>query len=202
MDDCARHGHNVRMPSQLTLLLSVMLLAAAPVAAREAGDDPVQTLTIEELERYRFQHRVEEMPVIVSELNVGQRATLEARRREVRYLIARQLGIRQLYGDDRDLNTIQQIIDRKVLGDGEVGAWQAVGVVFGDILAAEHGLVWVSYEDDRGASKALRWRKTENYVFPVTLFSKRVQFKERLNAEAIYRKLVVDINEFKRLPSP
>ena len=62
----------------------------------------------------------------------------------------------------------------------------AVGIVFGDILVNEFGLHWVSYEDDIGTSKALRWRETENYVFPVTLFSKRVGFNEKIDVVSVF----------------
>jgi hypothetical protein len=76
---------------------------------------------------------------------------------------------------------------------------QALGVVFGDLLVKEFGLQWVSYEDELGASKALRWRTTDNFIFPVTVFSKRVQFGERIKVAEIYSALEAEVVRFKRL---
>ena len=74
--------------------------------------------------------------------------------------------------------------------------------MFGDILSKEFGLSWISYEDEMGVSKALRWRSTENYVFPITLFSKRIRFKQKIDVYEVYDKLHGEINVFKQLPAP
>ena len=83
------------------------------------------------------------------------------------------------------------------MATADVRQWQSMGIVFGDVLAKEFGLHWVSYEDDLGTSKALRWRATENYVFPVTMFSKRVQFREKIDVNGVYEKIAEDIERFK-----
>jgi len=167
-----------------------------------ADGDPVQSLTEEELQRYQFSHTPQVSLATVKELNVGQQFTLDRKRRELKNLLYRHLGIRELAGNSDDLKIIQQVIDKKILARDEVLEWQSLGVVFGDILVNEFGLRWVSYEDELGVSKALRWRNTENYVFPVTVFSKRNRFKEQLDVKAIYDKLHGEVNAFKLLPAP
>ena len=152
-------------------------------------------LTEEELERYQFD--VEEARPVVDDLSLGQRYALNAQRREMEDLIARRLGVLGLKGDASALKILRSLIERKVMRSADVRQWQGMGVVFGDILAKEFGLHWVSYEDDLGVSKALRWRRTENYVFPVTIFSKRVQFKEKIDVHSIYNKIQSDIESFK-----
>ena len=62
---------------------------------------------------------------------------------------------------------LQVLIDRRAIRKADVETWQALGVVFGDVLVGVHGLK-VMYEDELGASKALQWRDTANFVFPVT----------------------------------
>ena len=173
-----------------TLLLMLPLLATA------AEDVPVQTLTEEELESFEFSEQEDENPPEIEELSVGQRYILSTQRREIKELIARELGIMSLRGDASDLPTIQRLYDRKVLREDDVREWQAVGVLFGDILVEEYDFEWVSYEDDLGVSKALRWRDTNNFVFPVTVFSKRIQFGQDIDAEAIYDKIKGDIERF------
>ena len=102
-----------------------------------------------------------------------------------------------LSGDRRDLPTLQKLVDNKHIKAKDIEAWQGLGIVFGDLLVQEFGLEWVSYQDELGASKALRYRKTDNYVFPVTLFSKRVEFKEAVDLQQIYEHLAVEIATFK-----
>lgn len=164
------------------------------LAAQEQRDG-LPELTPEELERYEFD--IEEVPATVEDLSVGQRYVLSSQRREISDLAARRLGVMKLHGDKRDLKVLNDLVDRKVLRAGEVREWQAVGVVFGDVLAQEFGLHWISYEDDLGTSKALRWRETENYVFPVTMFSKRNQFNEKIDIYSVYDKIAADIDRFK-----
>jgi len=151
-------------------------------------------MTAEELERYEFD--VEDTPATVKELSLGQRYSLNTQRKEIIDLIARRLGILKLKGDESDLKVLQNLVDRKAIRRDDVRGLQGLGIVFGDVLVNEFGLDWVSYEDDIGISKALRWKKTENYVFPVTMFSKRVQFKEDINIRGVFDEIGAEIERF------
>jgi len=173
------------------LLILPGLLTFDFAAAEESG---LRELTSEELERYEFD--VEEVPATVKELSLGQRYSLDTQRRETMDLIARRLGILNLKGNKSDLKVLQNLVDRKAIGRDDVRGLQSLGIVFGDVLVNEYGLGWVSYTDDIGTSKALRWKKTENYVFPVTLFSKRVQFKENINMTAVFEEIGAEVERF------
>ena len=113
-------------------------------------------------------------------------------------LATRRLGILSFRQNSRDLEVIQKLIDRKAISQNEVRAWQSLGVIFGDVMAQELDMHWVSYEDDRGVSKALRWKKTENYLFPVTMFSKRVKFKDEIDVAAMFEAFKMDVESFKK----
>jgi hypothetical protein len=162
-----------------------------------AVDEPeVLTLTPEELAGYEFEVEEEE-PATVTPLNLGQEYILSSQRQLVKDLMARRLGILKLSQTESDLKILQSLIDRNVISQSDIRSWQALGVVFGDILVKQHQLQWVSYEDEYGANKALQWKDTENYVFPVTLFSKRVQFKEDIVMTELYEELSQIIEGFK-----
>ena len=173
------------------LLILPGLLTFSFAAAEESG---LRELTSEELERYEFD--VEEVPATVKDLSLGQRYSLDTQRRETMDLIARRLGVLNLKGDKSDLKVLQNLVDRKAIGRDDVRGLQSLGIVFGDVLVNEYGLSWVSYEDDVGTSKALRWKKTENYVFPVTLFSKRAQFKENINMTGVFEEIGAEVERF------
>lgn len=186
------------MARVMIILLYLAVIAGARGASEIPPDVPV--LTPEELENYEFPEQNEEPPV-VEDLSVGQRFILDAQRREMKDLIARRLGVMELEGNENDLPILQQLIDRDVLEDDQVKEWQALGVIFGDILVEELNLHWVSYEDERGVSKALQWRDTMNFVFPVTAFSRRVQFNQEIDVREIYEKIRRDVAKF-REPRP
>ena len=152
-------------------------------------------LTIEELEAFPFES--EEERVAISELSVMQEFALDSQRKEIEDLVARKLGIISLKGDKSDLEVLQLLLEKGALRRDDVRGWQSLGIVFGDILVMEHGLTWISYQDDLAKSKALRWQKTDNYVFPVTFFSKRVQFKENFEMLDAYDEISKKIISFK-----
>ena len=202
----AQHGHGdgwrFGLLPVLFLLLSSMASGGAgdrgPEAATPADKADDAGLRSEDLDNYEFEAKESSSPVpTVGSLSIGQRYVLERRRGEISDLVARWLGIIRLQGDRRDLETLQHLVDRKLIKRDAVQVWQALGVVFGDMLVKEFDLHWVSYEDDLGISKALRFEDTENYVFPVTLFSKRVQFNEPIKLSTIFEELTVKIEKFK-----
>jgi hypothetical protein len=163
-----------------------------------ASEPPIQTLTPEELENYQFPSPSSGSKEMVRDLNIGQMEIMNGQRRSVRELLIRKLGILTLKGNREDLRILQQLVDRRLLHKREEKEWQALGVYFGDILVKDFGLHWVVYEDKIGVSKALRWRSSENYVFPITLFTKRNRFNEDIVMEQIYENLALEIERFKR----
>ena len=150
---------------RLTLSSIALLWFCLSVAA---DDSSVKGYAIENIENYEFETEKEEL--IIEDLSVLQRYVLDSQRKELKDLLARKLGVLSLEGNKNDLPTLQQLILSGSLERKDVRAWQSLGIVFGDILVAEHGLKWISYEDDIGKSKALRWKDTDNFVFPITFF--------------------------------
>ena len=74
---------------------------------------------------------------------------------------------------DRDLDTLQRILDERMVPAEDTLTLQAMGVVFGDLLGERLDMDWVVYRDSKGRSRALRYRKIEVYLFPVTMISRR-----------------------------
>ena len=179
------------------LLLMYTFLMTTSFSASAAPID-VPVLSPDQLENYQFP--IEPTPpAVVDDLSFGQQTLLDQQRAEMKALFARRLCIVTLHGTKEDLPLFQQLVDRRILRSDQTPQWQALGVVFGDVLVREFGLHWVSYEDELGSSKALRWRKTDNFIFPVTVFSKRIQFKEKIDVAAIYEDIETEVQRFKRL---
>ncbi len=100
-----------------------------------------------------------------------------------------------------ELQFLQRLIDEGVVGSSDTQELQAMGVVMGDLLAAELDLEWVVYEDIQGRSRALRLGETDNYLFPVTMISRRVEGGAETDVQAIYQQ-AVDAVEAVRPPLP
>ncbi|MDG1206978.1 MAG: DUF3806 domain-containing protein [Pseudomonadales bacterium] len=166
----------------------------------------MRELTPEQLEQYAFPEQQDNFES--RDLTAGQVEILENMRKAAKELLQRKLGILSVNGTKSDLAAIQSLVNRRMVRLDDVIVWQNLGVVFGDVLAREFNMIWVIYEDDLGASKALRWRKTDNFLFPVTMLSKRAKYGEEINLEQIFDELSVTVDEFKawesqpKLPNP
>ena len=183
------------MEPMRTSLLTLCLVL--PVLTQADEPQGLPQLTPDELEKYAFE--VKETLAIIKEPSLGQQFLMSSQRRDIEDLIARHLGVLRLQGDKSDLRLLQGLVESRAVRPEDVRTWQGMGIVFGDILAKELGLRWVSYEDDLGVSKALRWKDTDNYVFPVTVFSKRVGFNEKIDVAEIFARIESTLIEAKEL---
>lgn len=96
---------------------------------------------------------------------------------------------RQFTGSrDQDLDLLQTLLDKGLVRQDQTRELQAMGVIMGDLLAAEFGLHWVVYEDAVGRSRALRYRDSEFVVFPVTMISRRQEVGNSTPVADIYQK--------------
>jgi hypothetical protein len=178
------------------ILLCFALMSFALSGLAEAIDVPV--LSPEQLDNYQFPTEPD-AGYQIEALSFGQIHVMDKQREDIKTLFTRRLRVLSMKGMKSDLGHFQALVDQRILRPEQTVEWQALGVVFGDLLVNEFGLTWVSYEDELGASKALRWRTTDNFVFPVTVFSKRVQFGEKIKVAEIYAALEAEIVRFKRL---
>ena len=112
-----------------------------------------------------FDVLIEPLTAVDSQFMADQRMRVEQ--------LANRLG-RGLTGvADRDLDTLQRIVDERMVPAEDTLTLQAMGVVFGDLLAERLDMDWVVYRDNKGRSRALRYRQMDVYLFPVTMISRR-----------------------------
>ena len=112
-----------------------------------------------------FEFLIESLTAIDRQFMADQRMRVEQ--------LANRLG-RGLTGvADRDLDTLQRILDERLVPAEDTLTLQAMGVVFGDLLGDRLDMDWVVYRDNKGRSRALRYRQMDVYLFPVTMISRR-----------------------------
>lgn len=116
-------------------------------------------------------------------------------------LVRRNFGSQFNGNKDHDLELLQRLLDRQLVRPDETQQLQAMGIILGDLLAEDLGMHWVIYEDKVGRSRALRYRQSDDYLFPVTMISRRREADNRKAVVDIYRK-AYDIIDNSRPPLP
>jgi hypothetical protein len=124
----------------------------------------------------------------ISELSKLDQQYMSQQRELLRDLAAINLG-RQFSGDKgRDIELLQALLDNQLVKQGQIRELQAMGVILGDLLAAEHGMHWVIYEDRLGRTRALRYRDSDDFLFPITMIARRREAGNQTPVLQIYQK--------------
>ena len=112
-----------------------------------------------------FEVQVEPLTAIDHQFMAEQRGRVEA--------LANRLGRGLTGNEDRDLDTLQRLLDERMVPASDTLTLQAMGLVFGDLLGDRLSMQWVVYRDRKGRSRALRYRELDVFLFPMTMISRR-----------------------------
>lgn len=124
----------------------------------------------------------------IDELSYLDRQYMSQQRSSLEDLARRHFG-RGFNGTrDNDLDLLQRMLDERVVRPDQTQQLQAMGIVMGDLLAEHLGMHWVVYEDRVGRSRALRYKTTDNYLFPMTMISRRQEVGNDTPVAEIYQK--------------
>jgi hypothetical protein len=124
----------------------------------------------------------------ISALETQDERILRRGRAAIDELARRHVGTPLTGGQRDDLRILQQLLDQRVAAPDETETLQAMGMVLGDVMVAQLGFRWVIVKDKLGRSRALQWKDTDAFVFPVTMISKRVEKDVRFTVEELYAK--------------
>jgi hypothetical protein len=139
--------------------------------------------------------------VAISDLSYLDRQYMSEQRSNLEDITRRHFGTGFNGDKAHDLQLLQRILDRGLIRSTQTAELQAMGMVLGDLLAAELNMHWVVYEDSKGRSRALRYRDTDNYLFPVTMISRRREVGIEKPVADIYQKAYDEIAPLReRLP--
>ena len=112
-----------------------------------------------------------------------------AQQRETMQALAMMNLGRQFSGDRKlELALLQALLDKQLVRPDQVRELQAMGVIMGDLLAAELGMRWVLYEDNVGRSRALRYQESDTLLFPITMIARRREAGNKTSVVEIYQK--------------
>jgi hypothetical protein len=159
------------------VLTVLALLPAAAVQAQQTGDERR-----------------------LSPLSALDRRYMDSQRARVNELTLAEYGGR-CCRREAELEYLQRLLDDRVVTGEDIQELQAMGILLGDLLASELDLHWTVYEDARGRSRALQYHETDNFLFPVTMISRRRSAGDQTPVAEIYHQ-AVEAMEKARPPLP
>ena len=114
---------------------------------------------------------------------------------EIDTLARRYLG-RQFNGTvENDLEIMQLLLDQRHVTANDSAKLQAMGYILGDLVREQKGLQWVVYIDKLGRSRALAIPPTKEFLFPITMISRRVETGIEVDVKALYQKAIKLVEE-------
>jgi hypothetical protein len=165
----------------ISLLTLAISLSGAQIANAQIGGSSVEPIVIEDME-WVDKSRLEKEIISISEFAKSKMGAV-------------------FYGDLRDLDTIQQLIDRGFVKNDDAETQAALGLIMARVFLADFPLTleWKIYRDHLGRSRALCSKGTRECIFPITLLIRRMQVGTHPNVKKIYYETVESMAKF--LPS-
>ncbi len=134
------------------------------------------------------------MQPLYTELDPAWAADLAAKRRYVREVARIHCG-QVLNGTRADLNALQKILDEGLIAPDETAELQALGVVFGDVLAPDLDAEWKQVQDEYGDNPVLKVRGKRIAIGALTVISKRVEEGQDVDIEDLRISLIEAVRE-------
>ena len=134
-----------------------------------------------------------QQPARVDSLSSMDREFMAQQRKRIDDLARFHFG-RQLRTEKaNDLDILQTLLDRGLVRPEQTLELQAMGVVMGDLLASELDMKWVVYEDKLGRSRALQFGRSDNFLFPITMISRRREVDNTETVTDIYQRALASM---------
>lgn len=88
---------------------------------------------------------------------------------------------------ERDLDRLQELLDRAVLDPSQTWELQCLGIALGRVLVKNTpSLDWAMVDDEYGRDPTIRLRGTEAIYNVLTMISKRVEKRDEVDVRALY----------------
>ncbi len=130
-------------------------------------------------------------------LSREQEAQLVEQRTLVLSAVRSRASTREFTRTTNDLPVLQRLIDDRAFDKTQTFELQALGVVFGDVLATELGLHWESVTDEYGTDPVLRLGTSQVQVAALTMISKRVEDDRQIDLVDLVERVRVTLKEMK-----
>ena len=93
------------------------------------------------------------------------------------------------------LRVVSAILESGWVEPSETQKLQSLGIAFGDAIAQELQLDWVTINDEYGRAPALNWPGTSINCFALTMIAKRVESGEHIDVQQLFDTVCSDLSE-------
>ena len=142
-----------------------------------------------------FEDRTADTP-IVRLFSEGDEKYLQQGRDRINQLTRRYFGSALQQQRARDIALLQRLLDNKQVVAKDRRLLQDMGIVLGDLLLQEFNLRWVMYVDKYGPSRALQLKHSQNFIFPITMISRRAEVGVAVDISALYDQASIKIEGY------
>ena len=122
---------------------------------------------------------------VISPLTAADEYFIENQQQRVNNLSKRFIGS-DIRGNKTDIETLQRVIDSKLVQSDNPLMLQAMGAVLGHLLSKDLHLDWKVYKDDFGRSRALCKGHSQECLFPMTMISRKIEAGTKVDVKEIY----------------
>jgi hypothetical protein len=147
------------------------------------------------------------LPMPAGEVEQSIHPASETERQQISAQIAAMMEmLRSRYGDvqlrhtEDDLRLLQRLQDDNALQALREEELQGVGIVFGQVLAAQTPLQWVTVEWQGERVLGLQYPNTTVIVFPGSMIAKRVKRGERVQFASLLSSMMAQVEQLKDDP--
>jgi hypothetical protein len=133
-------------------------------------------------------------------VTLTDRNRLAAHSAAVLKMLRTRYGNVHLRRTEDDLQLLQRLHDDGGLDATQGRELEAIGIVFGDVLAARTSLDWITVEWKGKRDLGLQYPDTTIIVFPGSMIAKRINRGEQLEFEPLFRATVAQVEEMKDDP--
>jgi hypothetical protein len=93
------------------------------------------------------------------------------------------------------LGTIRAIMRVDPVTPARRDLMEALGVVMGDTFVQDMGFHWAAIETASGRQIVIRYKRSNIFLYPLTMVAERVQRGERVDALELYNDVAADVEE-------
>jgi hypothetical protein len=134
--------------------------------------------------------------LLIEDMGWMDRNYLEKQVNRIDELARKEVG-HQLNLTMKDLDVLQQIVDRELINKKDTEGLQALGAVLGNLMLADvPSLEWKIYADPVGRSRALCVKNTQQCLFPITMLSRRIEVGLKPDVRKVYEEGLAMMDEY------
>jgi hypothetical protein len=134
-------------------------------------------------------------PERVAEPGAPDLARLDRGRALIKHYLANDDARSKFQTVPGKLGALRAIMKIEAIRPGRKDLLEALGIVLGDTFVQDMGFHWVVLDDALGSHLAIRYRRSNIFLDPLTMIAERVQHGEQVDVLDLYNEAAAGVEE-------